>query len=54
MPTQGVAEAAEISNPTHFIQVPTLISSPTRISDLSATNVGPGFGLGDLDAIATG
>jgi hypothetical protein len=54
MPTQGVAEAAETSNPTHFIQVPPLISSPTRIVDLSATSVGPGFGLGDLDAIATG
>jgi hypothetical protein len=54
MPTQGVAEAAKTSNPTHFIQVPPLTSSPTRIADLSATSVGPGFGLGDLDAIATG
>jgi hypothetical protein len=49
-----VAEAAAISNPTHFIQVPPLTSSPTRIADLSATSVGPGFGLGDLDAIAIG
>jgi hypothetical protein len=54
MPTQGVAEAVETSNPTHFIQVPPFASSPTRIADLSATNVGPGFGLGDLDTIATG
>jgi len=54
MPTQGVAEAAETSNPTHFIQVPPLISSPTRIADLSATSVGPRFGLGDLDTIAIG
>jgi hypothetical protein len=54
MPTQGVAEAVETSNPTHFIQVPPLTSSPTRIADLSATSVEPGFGLGDLDAIATG
>jgi hypothetical protein len=54
MPTQGVAEAAETSNSTHFIQVPPLTSSPTRIADLSATSVGLGFGLGDLDAITTG
>jgi len=54
LPTQGVAEAAATSNPTHFIQVPPLTSSPTHIADLSATSVGPGFGLGDLDAIATG
>ncbi len=54
MLTQGVAEAAVTSNPTHFIQVPPLTSSPTRIVDLSATSVGPGFSLGDLDAIATG
>jgi hypothetical protein len=54
MPTQGVAEAAKTSNSTHFIQVPPLTSSPTRIADLSATSVGPRFGFGDLDAIATG
>jgi len=54
MPTQGVAEAAETSNPTHFIQVPPLTSSPTNIADLSVTSIGPGFGLGDLDAIAIG
>jgi len=54
MPTQGVAEAIETSNPTRFIQVPPLTSSPTCIANLSATSVGPGFGLWDLDAIATG
>jgi len=53
MPTQGVAKAAETSNPIHFIQVPPFTSSPTRIANLSATSIGPGFGLGDLDAIAT-
>ncbi len=53
MPTQGVAEAAETPNLAHFIQVPPLTSSPTRIVDLSAISVGLGFGLEDLDAIAT-
>jgi hypothetical protein len=43
MPTQGVAEAAETSNPTHFIEVPPFTSSPTRIADLLATSVGPRF-----------
>jgi hypothetical protein len=38
----------------HFIHVPPLTSSPTRITNLLATSVGPGFGLWDLDAIAIG
>jgi hypothetical protein len=54
MPTQGVAEATVTPNPAHFIQVPPLTSSPTCIADLSAISIGPGFGLGDLDAITTG
>jgi hypothetical protein len=54
MPTKGVAEAIETPNPAHFIQVPPLTSSPTCIADLSAINIGRGFGLGDVDAIATG
>jgi hypothetical protein len=54
MPTQGVAEAIETPNPTHFIQVAPLTSSPTCIADLSAISIGPGFGLGDVDAIAIG
>jgi hypothetical protein len=54
MPTQGVAETVETPNPAHFIQVPPLTSSPTHITDLSAISVGPRFGLGDLDVIATG
>jgi hypothetical protein len=49
-----MAKAAETPHPAHFIQVPPLTSSPTRITDLSALSVGLGFGLGDLDAIATG
>ncbi len=54
MPTQGVVEATETPNPAHFIQVPPLTSSPTCIADLSAISIGTGFGLGDVDAIATG
>ncbi len=54
MPTQGVAEATKTPNPTHFIQVPALTSSPTCIADLSAISIRPGFGLGDVDTIATG
>jgi hypothetical protein len=54
MPTQGVAEAAETPNPAHFIQVPPLTSSPTRITNLSAINIGPGFGLGDLEELQQG
>jgi hypothetical protein len=54
MPTQGVAEATETPNPAHFIQVPPLTSSPTRITILSTISVRPRFGLGDLDAIAIG
>jgi hypothetical protein len=53
MPTQGVVEATETPNRAHFIQVPSLTSSPTCIADLSAISIGPGFGLGDVDAIAT-
>jgi hypothetical protein len=49
-----VAKAAKTPNPAHFIQVPPFISPPTRIADLSAISVGPGFGLGGLDVIATG
>jgi hypothetical protein len=54
MPTQRVAEAIETPNPAHFIQVPPLTSSPTRIIDFSTISIGPGFSLRDLDAIATG
>jgi hypothetical protein len=54
MPTQGVVEGTKTPNPAHFIQVPPLTSSPTCIADLSAISIGPGFGLGDLDAIAIG
>jgi hypothetical protein len=54
MPIQGVAEATEIPNLAHFIQVPPFTSSPTCIADLSAISIGPRFGLGDVDVIATG
>jgi hypothetical protein len=49
-----VAEGAETPNPTHFIQVPPLTSPSTRIANLLAISVGPGFGLRGLDAIAVG
>jgi hypothetical protein len=54
MPTQGVAEATETPNPAHFIQVPPFTFCPTCIADLLAISIGPGFGLGDVDAITTG
>jgi len=54
MPTQGTAEIAKAPNPTHFIQVSPLTSPPTRITDLSTINIDLRFGIGGLDAFATG
>jgi hypothetical protein len=48
-----MVEAIKTPNMAHFIEGLPLTCPPTRITDLSAISVGPRFGLGGLDAIAT-